>query len=311
MANNKVTVFDILKQFSLHSLCSTETGLNRNIEVADLSRPGIEITGYFNFYPAERVQLLGKTELSYLANLTGEEKKDRFDKLGRKETPCFIITRGQSAPEELIEMACLRDIPVLSTDLPTTRIGSMLTNYLEHRLAPTTLVHGVLIDVSGIGVLITGKSGVGKSETGLALIKRGHRLVADDAVEIRKNPDLTLVGSAPPLIRNLIELRGIGIVNVMTLFGAESVRPMKKITIVINLEMWDEKKQYDRLGLDEENIEILGVKLPLFNIPVRPGRNLASLIEVAAMNHRVKRMGHHAALDFSNRLNEVLEDSED
>jgi HPr kinase/phosphorylase len=194
--------------------------------------------------------------------------------------------------------------------MKTTRFSSRLTNFLESKLAPTTAVHGVLVDIYGIGVLITGKSGVGKSETALELVKRGHRLVADDCVEIRQEDQDTLVGTSPDLIEHLLEIRGLGIINVMTLFGAGAVRSNKRITLVINLEIWDATKQYDRLGLDDEKMKIIDTEITKITVPVRPGRNLAVIIEVAAMNYRLKRMGVNAAQQFTERLSDVIEDGE-
>jgi HPr kinase/phosphorylase len=194
--------------------------------------------------------------------------------------------------------------------MKTTRFSSRLTNFLESKLAPTTAVHGVLVDIYGIGVLITGKSGVGKSETALELVKRGHRLIADDCVEIRQEDQDTLVGTSPDLIEHLLEIRGLGIINVMTLFGAGAVRSNKRITLVINLEIWDATKQYDRLGLDDEKMKIIDTEITKITVPVRPGRNLAVIIEVAAMNYRLKRMGVNAAQQFTERLSDVIEDGE-
>lgn len=214
------------------------------------------------------------------------------------------------APPELIEASEKSNVPVLRSPLKTTRLSSRLTNFLESKLAPTTAVHGVLVDIYGVGVLITGKSGVGKSETALELVKRGHRLIADDCVEIRQEDRDTLVGSAPELIRHLLEIRGLGIIDVMTLFGAGAVRSHKRISLVIDLELWDPNKQYDRLGLDEEKMKILDAELTKLTIPVRPGRNLAVIIEVAAMNFRLKRMGFNAAEQFTNKLADVIEDGD-
>lgn len=199
---------------------------------------------------------------------------------------------------------------MLRSKQKTTRFSSLLTNFLESKLAPTTAVHGVLVDIYGVGVLITGKSGVGKSETALELVKRGHRLVADDCVEIRQEDEDYLVGNSPELIEHLLEIRGLGIINVMTLFGAGAVRSYKKISVVMNLELWDPKKQYDRLGLDEEKMKIIDTEVTKLTIPVRPGRNLAVIIEVAAMNFRLKRMGMNAAEQFTNRLSDVIEDGD-
>jgi HPr kinase/phosphorylase len=303
----KVRTKDILEKFGLE-LISGEEGINRPISTSDISRPGIEVSGYFDFYPAERIQLIGKTELTFTERLNSNEREYRFERLCTDITPAIIISRGLEVPEELIEVSEREAVPVLRTKLKTTRFSGLLTNYLESKLAPSTAVHGVLVDVYGIGVLITGKSGVGKSETALELVKRGHRLVADDCVEIRQVDEGTLIGTSPELIEHLLEIRGLGIINVMTLFGAGAVRPHKRISIVMDLELWDQEKQYDRLGLDEEKVKIIDVELTKLTIPVRPGRNLAVIIEVAAMNYRLKRMGVNAAEQFNSRLADVIED---
>ncbi|WP_042462953.1 HPr(Ser) kinase/phosphatase [Neobacillus dielmonensis] len=305
----KVRTKDIFEKFQLE-LISGEEGINRPITTSDISRPGIEMAGYFEYYPADRIQLLGKTELSFFAGLPEREKQSRMEKLCTDITPAIIVTRGLEVPPELIEASEQESVPVLRVPMKTTRFSSRLTNFLESKLAPTTAVHGVLVDVYGIGVLITGKSGVGKSETALELVKRGHRLVADDCVEIRQEDQDTLVGTSPELIEHLLEIRGLGIINVMTLFGAGAVRSNKRITLVMNLEIWDSKKQYDRLGLDEETMKIIDTQIPKLTVPVRPGRNLAVIIEVAAMNFRLKRMGVNAAQQFTDRLSDVIEDGD-
>ncbi|CAN2248248.1 HPr(Ser) kinase/phosphatase [Bacillus vallismortis] len=305
----KVRTKDVMEQFNLE-LISGEEGVNRPITMSDLSRPGIEIAGYFTYYPRERVQLLGKTELSFFEQLPEEDKKQRMESLCTDVTPAIILSRDMPIPQELIDASEKNGVPVLRSPLKTTRLSSRLTNFLESRLAPTTAIHGVLVDIYGVGVLITGKSGVGKSETALELVKRGHRLVADDCVEIRQEDQDTLVGNAPELIEHLLEIRGLGIINVMTLFGAGAVRSNKRITIVMNLELWEQGKQYDRLGLEEETMKIIDTEVTKLTIPVRPGRNLAVIIEVAAMNFRLKRMGLNAAEQFTTKLADVIEDGE-
>lgn len=291
-------------------LVSGEEGINRPITTTDISRPGLEIAGYFEYYPAERLQLLGKTELTFFEKLDPRDKAYRMEKLCTDITPGIIVTRDMEVPPELIEAAERESVPVLRSKQKTTRLSSHLTNYLESKLAPTTAVHGVLVDIYGIGVLITGKSGVGKSETALELVKRGHRLVADDCVEIRQEDIGTLVGNSPELIEHLLEIRGLGIINVMTLFGAGAVRSHKRISLIIDLEIWDQKKSYDRLGLDEVKMKIIDTDVTKLTVPVRPGRNLAVIIEVAAMNFRLKRMGVNAAEQFTNRLSDVIEDTD-
>lgn len=303
-------VADMAAYFQLEVLAGAD-GMQKRITVAELHRPGLVLAGYSNYYASERVQVLGMTELSFFQTLPAELRKERAAVLCREETPCLLVTRGQDVPAELAEASELHGIPLLKTEMPTTTFASRLTSYLETRLAPSTTIHGVLVDIYGVGMLITGNSGIGKSETALELVKRGHRLVADDAVEIRQTADNELHGNAPDLIRHLLEIRGLGIINVMTLFGAGAVRNYKKISVVAKLETWQQDKQYDRLGLDEEKTRIIDTELPLVTIPVRPGRNLAVIIEVAAMNYRLKRMGFNAAQQFTNRLTETIAEDYD
>lgn len=305
----KVRTKDLMEKFTME-LVSGEEGINRPITTSDLSRPGLEIAGYFAYYPKDRVQILGKTELSFFEKLQRHEKEERMNALCTSITPAIIVSRELEIPEELMEASEKSGVPVLRSSMKTTRLSSHLTNFLESKLAPTTAVHGVLVDIYGVGVLIIGKSGVGKSETALELVKRGHRLVADDCVEIRQEDQNTLIGNAPELIEHLLEIRGLGIIDVMTLFGAGAVRTNKRITLVIDLETWDPKKQYDRLGLEEETMKIIDTNIQKLTVPVRPGRNLAVIIEVAAMNFRLKRMGHNAAEQFTTKLADVIEEGE-
>ncbi|WP_033827847.1 HPr(Ser) kinase/phosphatase [Bacillus andreraoultii] len=307
---SKVTIKDILDKFKLE-LISGEDGIHRPVTVSDISRPGLEMAGFFDYYPEDRLQLLGMTELSFLSKLNEEDRKFRMQRLCTDVTPGIIITRGLDVPEELIEASEREAVPVMRSPLKTTRMVSQLTNYLELKLAPTIAIHGVLVDVYGVGVLITGQSGVGKSETALELVKRGHRLVADDCVEIRQEDQDSLVGNAPPLIEHLVEIRGLGIIDVMTLFGAGAIRSYKRITMCINLENWDQTKRYDRLGLDEDTMKIFDVEIPKLTVPVRPGRNLAVIIEVAAMNYRLKRMGVNTAQQFTQKLQETIREHDD
>ncbi|NMM54700.1 HPr(Ser) kinase/phosphatase [Paenibacillus aquistagni] len=307
----KVKVSELVAQFNLEVLAGEE-GTKNAITVDDVHRPGLEMAGYFDYHPTERIQMLGKTEIAFLDTLSEETRKDRLNHFASPELPCVIITRGLDIPSGLIEICNERHIPLLRSSAASTILVSRITGFLERKLAPTATIHGVLVDIYGVGMLITGGSGIGKSETALELVKRGHRLVADDAVEIRQTSDNHLHGSAPELIRHLLEIRGIGIINVMTLFGAGAIRNNKRISLVIRLENWQQDKQYDRLGLDEEVTRIIDTDVPLVTVPVRPGRNLAVIIEVAAMNFRLKRMGYNAALQFTNKLTEQInEDSED
>ncbi|WP_438348234.1 HPr(Ser) kinase/phosphatase [Paenibacillus sp. FA6] len=306
----RVKVSELVQQFHMEVIAG-EDGLKRTITVDDLNRPGLEMAGYFEYHPQERVQLLGKTELAFFEMLTDEEKFDRMQRICTDDTPCIIVTRSLEVPQELIDISNERNLPVLRSSMATTILSSKITGFLEKKLAPTTTIHGVLCDVYGVGMLITGSSGIGKSETALELVKRGHRLVADDAVEIRQTSDNQLHGSAPELIRHLLEIRGVGIINAMTLFGAGAVRNNKRITLVVKLENWQQDKQYDRLGLDEETTRIIDTDIPLVTIPVRPGRNLAVIIEVAAMNYRLKQMGLNAALQFTNKLTATIAEESD
>ena len=301
----QVITKDVMEKFQLE-LVSGEEGIGRYISTSDISRPGLEMAGYFTHYPANRVQLLGKTELSFFEMLPKEEKISRMKRLCSDETPAIIISRGLEVPPELIVASNENHVPVLVSNQTTTRFSSRLTNYLEGKLAPTTAMHGVLVDVYGIGVLIMGKSGVGKSETALELVKKGHRLVADDSVEIRQEGENMLIGNAPPLLEHLLEIRGIGIIDIMTLFGASAIRPYKRITLIVELENWDPERFYDRLGLDEEKMKIIDTEVTKLTIPIQPGRNVSVIIEVAAMNYRLKKMGVNAAEEFSRRLDDML-----
>lgn len=306
----KVTVKDIVKKFDLE-LVSGEEGIDRPITTSDISRPGLELAGFFDYYPEERLQLLGRTELSFYDRLNEDDQRLRMERLCTPVTPGIIITRNLEVPHFLIEASEKESVPVMRSGMKTTKLSSHLTNFLEMKLAPTTAIHGVLVDVYGVGVLITGQSGVGKSETALELVKRGHRLVADDVVEIRQEDHNTLVGNAPELIEHLLEIRGLGIIDVMTLFGAGAIRNYKRITLCVHLENWDRNKHYDRLGLDEEKMKIFDTEIPKLTVPVRPGRNLAVIIEVAAMNFRLKRMGMNAAKQFTKKLEETIREHDD
>ncbi|WP_342514562.1 HPr(Ser) kinase/phosphatase [Sporosarcina sp. FSL K6-1522] len=308
MSLSVVTVKDVQEKLFVE-LIAGEAGIGRQIHTSDISRPGLEMAGYFKFYLSERVQLLGKTELSFFAELEESERLDRMRRLCSSNTPAIIVAHGMEVPVELVTAAEETGISVLKTDIPTTRFSGMLTNYLGGRLAPMTAVHGVLVDIYGIGVLITGKSGVGKSETALELVKRGHRLVADDLVEIRQVAKNVLIGNAPKLLEHMLEIRGVGIVDMMTLFGASAVKSDKRILIVVDLEVWDPDKVYDRLGIDEEKMKIMDSELTKLTVPVRPGRNLSVIIEVAAMDYRMKKLGINAAEEFSKKLDVVISQS--
>ena len=300
---------DLLDNFNL-TLVAGDDGIHREISSNDISRPAFEMTGFFDYYPKERIQIIGQTEMSYFHNLSEAEQQDRADRLCTDVTPGLIVTNWMEVPEILLNAANEAGVPVLRSPRTTNRVIVRITNFLGSKFAPTTAVHGVLVDIYGVGILIMGQSGVGKSETALELVKRGHRLVADDSVEIRQEDYDALIGSSPPLIEHLLEIRGLGILNVMTLFGAGAVLDAKQISYIVHLELWDDNKQYERLGIDEDTMKIMDVHIPKAIIPVRPGRNLAVIIEVAAMNYRLKEMGVNAAEDFSNQLTTMIQDND-
>ncbi|ARF13663.1 HPr(Ser) kinase/phosphatase [Sporosarcina ureae] len=304
----ELTVEDMMNRFGLE-LIAGHAGIHKQIQMSDISRPGLEMAGYFDYYPAERVQLIGRKEMSFLETLPAITRRKRLERLCSVDTPAFIIAHGEEGPRELSQLAEEKNIPVLRTDYKTTQFSGMLTNYLVGQLAPMTTVHGVLVDVYGVGVLITGGSGVGKSETALELIKKGHRLVADDSVEIRQVSDNVLIGTSPKLLKHMLEIRGVGIIDLMTLFGASSVKDDKRVLLAVDLEIWDDKKHYDRLGIDEEKVEILDSQITKLSVPVRPGRNIAVIIEVAAMDYRMKRLGINAAEEFTKRLDQAIADN--
>lgn len=306
-----VTVEELIRGLGL-TVFTPDAELSRTINTVDINRPGLALAGYLRYHAAERIQLLGRTELSFFRGMDQREQALRmFAFCSYEQTPCVIVSRGELPPSALVKEAQARGLPVLGSNQVTTRAAAIISNFLEERLAPETLVHGVLVDIYGIGILITGHSGIGKSETALELIKRGHRLVADDAVVIRQVSDESLVGSPPPLLQYLLEIRGIGVLNAMTLFGAGAVRTHKRLSMVIHLEAWRDDVAYDRLGIDEETVHILDMDLPSLTIPVRPGRNLAVIIEVAAMNHRLKKIGFNAAQTFSEQLAHAIEEQDD
>lgn len=286
-----------------------DNGKKRKVCTTDVNRPGLPLLGFFDHFDVNRIQILGNVEMSFLDEKTSEERIEIFDNLFSRQIPAIVITRNLPIPTELVDSAKRYDIPVLASNRPTSRFMSSLINFLNLQLAPCITRHGVLVSVYGEGILILGESGVGKSETAMELLKRGHRLIADDAVELRAVSDLTIVGSAPELIRYMIELRGIGLVDVRHIFGMGAVMDTSRIDFVVQLEHWNEGKHYDRLGLETFEYEILGHKIPSVTIPVSPGRNLAIIIEVAAANNRQKRSGYNAAEEFNRRLMKHMNES--
>lgn len=276
------------------------------LTVPDVNRPALQLAGYFDHFDSERVQIIGYVEYTYLQTLSPERKEEMYEKLFSYGIPCVICTTEIQPDEALLRHANAAQTPVFTTPQKTSPFQAELIRWLNVELAPCISIHGVLVDVYGVGVLIMGESGVGKSETALELIKRGHRLVSDDVVEIRKVSDDTLVGTAPNITKHLIELRGIGIIDVKTLFGVQSVRETQGIDLAITMEEWSKDKEYDRLGLEEEYTEFLGNKVVCHTIPIRPGRNLALIVESAAINYRQKRMGYNAAQELYRRFQESM-----
>ena len=292
----------MIDELKLETLYMPENGENILISNNDTNRPGLQLAGFYDYFDNKRVQVMGKMEHAYLEGMDSETRKKRFEDLLSYRFPALIITRNLDVFPEMMELAPNYEIPILRTDESTTVFISKLMAFLNLQLAPRITRHGVLIEIYGEGVLIMGESGVGKSETAVELIKRGHRLIADDAVEIRKASNITLVGSSPDNIRHFLEIRGIGIVNARQLFGIGSVKMSEKIDMVVEMELWNPEKTYDRMGVDTHYMTILGVKVPLLTIPVKPGRNLAVILEVAAMNNRQKKMGYNAAKDLLHQL---------
>ena len=310
MPDHKFTVeaSKIVKEFSLEMLYKPDNFDEVLVSNNEINRPSLQIAGFFEYFDNTRIQVIGMVEISYLERMTSEMRMSSLEALFERKPPVVVITRDMEPPEEMMELARKYEIPFMRTHLSTSRFVAALIAYLNIQLAPRITMHGVLVEVYGEGILLLGDSGVGKSETAIELVKRGHRLVADDAVEIKRVSDSTLVGSAPEIIRHFVELRGIGIIDVKMIFGMGAIKDTEKIDMVINLELWQDKKQYDRLGLNTEYNSILGINVPALTLPVKPGRNLAVVVEVAAMNHRQKRMGYNAAESLNNRLINEMED---
>ncbi len=296
---------EFVKELKL-TVLSPSTRTEWDIRTTDLNRPGMQFAGFYEYFAFERPQVIGKVELTYLENLPDDVRRERLKEYFSYDLPCVIICRGMQPPEELIREAAARDVAVYQTSMVTTKFTFTAINYLNRCLAPKATRHGVLVDVYGIGVLITGESGVGKSEAALELVKRGHQLVADDVVDICRVSDNRLTGTCPEMVRHFMEIRGIGIIDIKAMYGVGSVSVSKSIDLVMHMERWEDGREYDRLGLQDEYISILGVKVPYQIMPVRPGRNVAIIVEVAARNLSLKRMGYSAARELDRRLNEMI-----
>ncbi|WP_283620722.1 HPr(Ser) kinase/phosphatase [Limosilactobacillus avium] len=302
---NHVTVQELVDKVRLKVLQGNDY-LNRTITTSDISRPALEFAGYFKHYPAMRIQLLGITEISFSKDLTHDQMTEYMTRMCTPQTPCFVISTNLPIPAELKQAAEDAKIPILGTHLTSSQILSNMTSYLLGRLAPRKSLHGVLVDISGVGVLITGDSGVGKSETALELVRRGHRLVADDRVEVYARDEQTLVGTAPAILQHLMEIRGIGIIDVSTLYGTGAIMPEDNINLIVHLETWTPDVKFDRLGDRGDNQTIQGVIVPKVSVPVKTGRNLAIIIESAAMNYRAETMGYDATKTFDENLNRLI-----
>ena len=285
--------------------CTPEIDAEKvEISTREVNRPALQLAGFFEHFDKERVQVIGNVECAFLDNMERKNRKWVYDKLMSSGIPCLIICRGVDPDKDMLEAAVKHGVPVATTDMATSPFDAELSRWLHVQLAPEQTIHGVLVDVYGEGVLIMGESGIGKSEAALELIKRGHRLVSDDVVIVKKVSDETLIGTSPDMTKHLIELRGIGVIDVKALFGVESILDTANIDMVIQLEEWDRGKDYDRLGLEDHHIEILGNQIISYNIPVRPGRNVAVIVESASVNHRQKMLGYNAAQELEKRVEE-------
>lgn len=305
-----VPLSSVMKELGLETIYMPENGENILISSKDVNRPGVEFTGFLDFYDNKRILVVGHTENAFLGRYSQEERERALEGLISRKPPAIIICRSLKPYPEMMEAAKRHGVALLGTADTTSSLVAALVSYMNVELAPRVTRHGVLVEVYGEGILLVGDSGVGKSETAIELIKRGHRLIADDAVEIRRVSKKSLVGTAPENIRHFIELRGIGIINARRIFGMGAVKLTEKIDMVINLEIWDKTKVYDRMGMENEYTEILGLRVPVLTIPVKPGRHLAVIIEVAAMNNRQKKMGYNAAKELLQNLGMTYNDDD-
>ena len=305
-----VKVKDLLKMSRLSQEYGDKVLLEKEIKTSDISRPGLEMTGYFDFYTPERIQLIGMKVWSYLMKMSSHNRHQVLLKMFQPETPVVIIARNLEIPKEMIDAADEKQVAILRSKASTSRLSGEISSYLDSRLAERTSVHGVLMDIYGMGVLIQGDSGIGKSETGLELVKRGHRLVADDRVDIYAKDEVTLWGEPAEILRHLLEIRGVGIIDVMSLYGASAVKDSSQVQIAVYLENYDTQKTFDRLGNDTEELEVAGVRIPRIRIPVKTGRNISVVIEAAAMNYRAKQMGYDATKIFEERLTDLISRNE-
>ena len=305
-----VLVRDVIEKLRLDIVYGEGELLEKEINTADIMRPGLEMTGYFDYYTPERIQLLGMKEWSYLVAMPAQNRYQVLKKMFLPETPAVIVARGLVVPEEMLRAARECKIAILTSRTATSRLSGELSSYLDSRLAKRTSVHGVLMDIYGMGVLIQGDSGIGKSETGLELVKRGHRLVADDRVDIYSKDEMTLWGEPAEILKHLLEIRGVGIIDIMSLYGASAVKDSSQVQLAVYLENYDTHKTFDRLGNNAEELEVSGVTIPRIRIPVKTGRNISVVIEAAAMNYRAKEMGFDVTRLFEQRLTNLIAQNE-
>ncbi|HEY0222801.1 HPr(Ser) kinase/phosphatase [Lactovum miscens] len=306
-----ITVKDLTAKINFKELYSTESSLKKEISSSDITRPGLEMTGYFDYFQGERLQLFGMKEWSYMMREVGLNRFDLLRKIFAAETPAVILARGLEAPIEMIHAARHRDVTLLQSNEPTSRLSGQIASYLDEVLSPRTSIHGVLMDIFGIGVFIQGTSGIGKSETGLDLVRRGHKLIADDRVDVYKKDAFTVMGEPPTILRNLLEIRGVGIIDVQTLFGTGAVKASSKIDLAIRLENYDQEAQYDRLGENVYSIDLVDVSVPLLKIPVNVGRNLSTIIEAAVSNFSAKQMGYNTTEVFFEHLTQLTQENKE
>ena len=305
-----VLVREVIEKLRLDIVYGEGELLEKEIITADITRPGLEMTGYFDYYTPERIQLLGMKEWSYLVTMPSKNRYQILKKMFLSETPAVIVARGLVVPEEMLKAARECEVAILTSRTSTSRLSGQLSSYLDSRLAERTSVHGVLMDIYGMGVLIQGDSGIGKSETGLELVKRGHRLVADDRVDIYAKDEMTLWGEPAEILKHLLEIRGVGIIDIMSLYGASAVKDSSQVQLAVYLENYDTQKTFDRLGNNAEELEVSGVSIPRIRIPVKTGRNISVVIESAAMNYRAKEMGFDATRLFEERLTNLIAQNE-
>lgn len=303
----KISITEIIDDMKLN--CINYSTSDKYIDNYNINRPGMQLIGYYEHFPVDRIQVIGNAEYAYLKSLDKLEMLEKLDKFLSYDIPLLCFARGHDIDDDVVEIAKKYDRFLIKSDLATTKFISKISDHINNKIAPIEVLHGVLIDVDGLGILIRGESGMGKSESALELIKRGHRLVSDDAVEIKKLEEDMLVGQSPELTKYLLEIRGIGLLDIKSLYGVGAVKQTKTIDLIAQIEPWDDNKYYDRLGMDEEYVEILGVKVPKIVVPVRPGRNIAVILEIAARNQLQKMTGYNAAIEFNKKLISKLAES--